>query len=477
LRFALFVAHSEDCHLNASAFLRADRPFALLLALVAGCSAVSDERLFHERLRAAGLPEQLELRVEGGSVDDGEVASALDIAEAVERALATSPEVQVALARVSAARADSEQARLIPNPMINVAVRFPEGGGKSIVEAGVSEDVLAILLRPRRIDAADNRLRGAITEAVSTVLDVLAEVQQTYADVRALDAELAVLNERRQIVRRLLEMARSRVEAGESSRLDLITFEADRASLEVEIAEKSAEARQRRLALARLIGQPSGAADWTLPPWSPETVSVADEQQWVMTALWHRPEVQARVWELAALGDDLSVAHWAVFDGLGLGAEAELDEDWSVGPAVAVPLPLFDWGQARRRRAEAQVIEARHRLTQAQRLVVQEVRQAAAGLTAAQAALAMVQNDLVPLQERRREQAEAAYRSGFADLATVLLAEQEAQATRSKVIELQRRVSTARVQLERAVGGPAFVARSQPAATQPTTAPTAQASP
>ena len=453
--------------MNAAAFLRANCRFALLLALVAGCSAVPDERLLDERLRAAGLPDQLELRVEGDPVDDGEVVNALHITDAVERALATSPEVQMALARVRAARADSQQARLIPNPVINVAVRFPEGGGSSIIEAGVSEDVLAILLRPRRIDAADNRLRGAISEAVSTVLDVLAEVRQTYADVRALDAELAVLNERRQIVQRLLDMARARVEAGESSRLDLITFEADRASLEVEIAEKSAESRQRRLALARLIGQPSGAADWTLPPWSPEPVAVADERRWVTTALWERPEVQARVWDLAALGDDLSVAQWAVFEGVDLGAAAEReDDDWSVGPAVSIPLPLFDWGQARKRRAEAQVIEARHRLTQTQRLVVQEVRQAAAGLTAAQAALAMVQDELVPLQARRREQAEAAYRNGFADLTTVLLAEQEAQATRSKVIELQRKVTSARVQLERAVGGPAFVARLQPATTQ-----------
>jgi outer membrane protein TolC len=482
LRFAVFLAHSEDRPLNVFSCPRANPAFALLLiTLVVGCARAPHERLLDERLRAAGLPDQLELRVEGDPLDDGDgdghAADALHVAEAVERALATSPDVQAALAVVAAARAESQQARLLPNPVINVAVRFPEDSGRSIIEAGVSEDVLAILLRPRRIGAADNRLGVAISEAVSTVLDVLVEVQQTYADARALDAQLAVLNERRQIVGRLLDLARSRVEAGESSRLDVITFEADRASLEVEIAEKSAEARQRRLELARLTGRPTGAADWALPPWSAEPVTVVNEIDWINTALRQRPEVQARQWELAALGDDLEVARWAVFEGVELGAEAEREDDWSIGPAVAAPLPLFDFGQARRRRARAQVIEARHRLTQTRRLVVQEVRQAAAGLTAAQAALAKVQNELVPLQERRREHAEAAYRNGLADITTVLLAEQEAQATRSKVIELQRKVSFARVQLERAVGGPGFVAQLQPAATQPTTSATTQASP
>jgi outer membrane protein TolC len=344
-------------------------------------------------------------------------------------------------------------------------VRFPEGGGGSIVEAGLSADVLAVLLRPRRVGAADSRLRGAIADAMTTVLDVLAEAQETYAAAQALDAEMAVIGERRRTVQRLLDLARARVAAGESGQLDVITLDADRAALDVDAAERAAELRRERLALARLIGQPSGTAEWTLPPWSAAPLTLADETALVAAALEQRPEVQARRWELAALGDDARAARWAVLDDSSVGADAEREDDWSVGPAVVAPLPLLDWGQARRRKAQAQLVEARHRLTQTRRQVVQEVRQAAAALIATHAALAKVGDELIPLQDRRLEQAEAAYRNGLADITAVLLAEQQAQATRSRLIELQRKAASARVQLERAVGGPGIVAGLTPATT------------
>jgi outer membrane protein TolC len=94
------------------------------------------------------------------------------------------------------------------------------------------------------------------------------------------------------------------------------------------------------------------------------------------------------------------------------------------------------------------------------------VRQAAAALIATHAALAKVGDELIPLQDRRLEQAEAAYRNGLADITAVLLAEQQAQATRSRLIELQRKTASARVQLERAVGGPGIVAGLTPATTE-----------
>jgi outer membrane protein TolC len=135
---------------------------------------------------------------------------------------------------------------------------------------------------------------------------------------------------------------------------------------------------------------------------------------------------------------------------------------------MAVPIPLLDWGQARRAKLQAQQIEARHRLTQSRRQVVEEVRRAVEALRASQAALQKVRTELIPLADQRREQAEASYKNGFADITAVLLAEQEAQAARAKLIELQQKVSSARFRLQRAAGGPADVSAStQPSEEHP----------
>jgi outer membrane protein TolC len=135
---------------------------------------------------------------------------------------------------------------------------------------------------------------------------------------------------------------------------------------------------------------------------------------------------------------------------------------------VIVPIPLFDWGQARRAKVEAQRIEARHRLTQTRRQVVEEVRRSIAAFRASEVALAKVRTELIPLADQRREQAEASYKNGFADITAVLLAEQDAQGARAKLIELQKKVSSARFRLQRAAGGPG-VLPDAPATTQPTT--------
>ena len=431
-----------------------------ILAVGSGCANAPPNRGFADGVSAAGVPAPIRFvgSIMPADADDDDAVKTLTIDDAVRRALKNDPAVQAAIADVRAALSDARQARLIPNPVLSVAVRFPDGGGKTVIEAGLTADLISLLLRPRQIGAADHRLRAASSDALTTVLDALADVQERYANVQAIDARIGVLDQRKKLVQRLRDLARARLEAGESSRRDLITFDTERVSLDVEITQAVSERREQRLILARLIGQPSGPIEWELTPWTPPTSAVLDETQWVRAALEHRPEVQSRRWELAALGDDVAIAQLTVFDGADVGLDAERDEEWSIGPAISTPLPLFDWGQQRRAKAEAERAAARHRLTQTRRQVIEQVRRAVESLTASQAALRQVQTQLIPLADERVQQAEAAYKNGLVDVTAVLQAEQETQAARSKLIELQQSVSSATYRLHRAVGGPGIAA-------------------
>jgi outer membrane protein TolC len=439
-------------------------------ALSGGCASKPPAQAFERGLATAGISQPIRFVVTGMPTDITAVPddrTTLTLDEAVRRTLANDPAVQAALARTRAALADARQARLLPNPVVSVAFRFPEGGaGKPIIDASLAADLISLLLKPRQVNAADRRLRAASSEALTTVLDTLADVQDRYVAVQALDAQMGNLDERMKLVRRLLDLARSRVRAGESGRLDVITLDSERAALDVEITQTALEQREQRLALSRLMGQPSGAAGWTLTPWSPPPPLRRWEPAWVATALERRPEVQARRWELVALGDEAAIAGLGALEGSQVGVDSERDGTWSVGPAFSLPIPLLDWGQARRAKVEAQRIEARHLLTQTRRQVVEEVRRAIAALQASEAALGKARTELIPLADQRREQAEASYRNGFADITAVLLAEQDAQGARAKLIELQQKVSTARFRLQRAAGGPAAV--PEITTTQPT---------
>jgi len=422
--------------------------------------------------RAIGEAGLIRFDPRGAPIDmPGDTPDMLSAPLAVRLALISDPAIQQALARVRAAEADADQSRLLPNPVLNFSYLFRQHQA-AYITLGLDTDLLSYLLRPRQISIADNRLRAAAADALAVVLKSLAEVQEQYAAVQALDARLQVLAERRKIIEQLLHVGEARLNIGEGTRLDVLTLDTQRVALDAQIQSRTLDRINARLALARIIGRPSGRADWRVSPWQPSRIVVSDEQRWVRAALINRPEMQAGRWELAALGDQAALARFAAWEGTQLGPESERDTVWAVGPALTVPLPIFDQGQAKLKKARSNQIEARHKLTQISRQVVEEVRRAYQTFAASQKALRQMTGELLPLQELRRAQAQRAYRAGEADLATFLLAEQDLQTARELLVDVQQKSSVALFELQRTVGGPAVAARLEaPApATGPATA-------
>lgn len=424
-----------------------------------GCaSTVPTPTALDDIAKATGTADAVSIRFEPGPRNVPVPATpVLGLGEAVRRSLHEDPRLQMALARVQQALAQAGQARLLPNPVLSVLVRFPEGGGKPNVEAGLSADLLAILLIPGRTSAADHRLRAASAHAVQTAIEVVAEVEESYASVQALDALLPVLQVRDQLLLRLLEFARTKLAAGEGIRTDVATLAGQHVDLDIELARVQQDRFEQRLRLARLLGEPEGDAQWSLEAWSAPAITEPVERDWILTALEHRPELKAVEWELAALGDDFTLARWTAMGSASAGVTAERDGAWRFGPTAALGIPLFDFGQARRDLIRAEIVEARHELTLIGRTVVEEVRRAVAAYRYSLATLARVKNELIPLQTERRELAEQMFRLEN-DVTSTLLAEQDLRAAEVKRIDLERQVALAVARLRRAVGGPGHAA-------------------
>ncbi|MDP9174417.1 MAG: TolC family protein [Planctomycetota bacterium] len=396
--------------------------------------------------------------------------------QSIRLALENDPRIQSALGRVRGAEADAKQARHLANPVISVDVRAPQNGPPTAIETALSEDLISLLSKPAQISAADDRLRAAAADALTTVLDVIAEVQNAYTSIQSIDAEVAYIQEQEAIISRMRDLAQQRLTAGEATRLDVLTLAAQRAQLVVAMSDLRLQRVEQRLILARLIGQPRGAADWQLDPWREPLALQSEESAWIDAALINRPEIQSRSWELAALGSDRDVADFAPLNGATIGAHAEHDPVWRVGPTLSTPVPIFDFGQDTRGKARALVFAARQDLAQQKLMVIEEVRRAYATYKATLEELTTARNDLIPLQEQQHQQAELAYQSGDTDLATLLLAENELRSTRATMVGLQQKVAGALVRLQRAAGGSAVAARvpttlpaaaTEPAATRP----------
>jgi outer membrane protein TolC len=442
-----------------------------LSAILGGCGGPVPAVRVADRASAALGPDAagaaVLLRVEGLPDDlTGDRAGPLTLPAAMRQAIESSPRLQQALARVRAAEAGAVQARLLPNPVATLVVRFREGGGSPVVTPAVAADLANLLRKPREAAAADHELRAAAAEALAAALDAAADARKAYAEAQAQDALLAALRERLETVGQMVGVARARVEAGAAARLDLLTLDGQRVAVEQEIADAEPDRQTKRLALLRVAGQPSADVDRPLDPWrddppagddarpAPADAAAAEvERGWVNAALRHRPEVEARRWDLAALGDRQALAAFFPWDKLEAGAEAERDVDWSVGPAVSVPLPVFDRGDAAARAAFARRVEARHKLAEVRRQVIEEARRGFRTYAAARASVARVRDALLPIQARRREQVQGAYQAGEVDLATLLLAENDLHEAREKLVEQRRKAAVALIDLQRAAGG------------------------
>ena len=126
---------------------------------------------------------------------------------------------------------------------------------------------------------------------------------------------------------------------------------------------------------------------------------------------------------------------------------------------LAVVTSVFDSGDARRAIATAELLEARHELTLAKRVAVEEVRTAYQLVQASTVNLARVEHELIPLQLQRRQLAEDSYRAGLTDVTPLFLAEHDLRVAQTQSIELQTQAALARVRLQRAVGGPTVADR------------------
>lgn len=425
--------------------------------LVSGCQTPprADVESAEAIAAAAGLAAPVEFLVvgaEGGPIDEPDTAgSTLTLAEAVRRAVTTDPGLQAAMARIRVAIADSNQARLLPNPVLNVVLRW--GPGKPQIEASLAQDFVEAIQMPRRANAADNRMRQAAAEAVTAALDVTSDVQERYTAAQAAAALVPLLSERLTLVEKLAATAKARLDAGEGTRGDVATLEAQRVELRVDIDRARLTEREERLGLARLIGEPSSAAEWTLDAWSVPSIGDEPEAAWVEAGLRHRPEIQAIAWRLRALGDDEALVRLLPWEGATIGVDIQRDDELFAGPSVSAPIPVFDMGQARRARVTAEQLEARHELTLVKRNVVQEVRVAFQTLEASRSNLARIRDELIPLQLHRRQFAEDAYRAGQTDVTALFRAEQDLGVAQAQAIAVEEQAASALVRLQRAVGG------------------------
>jgi outer membrane protein TolC len=338
---------------------------ALFCLLVAACAPSQAElRRPVDRDIAARLGGPVDIATSKGVA--ALLEQPLDRDRAVRIALANSARLRAALDELGVAGGELASAIAVGPVHVEGAVRFHGGASTLDYEVDVIQGLMGLITANRRRAAAHADIAAARALATATALRLVAQVEIAFHDLVAAQQELelrrtafdaadaaALVRERMRAAGNTSELAQARDrDAREQARLDLARAEAS-----VEI---------RREKLNSLLALSGDQTKWTVagslgdPPTAApalddlETTAVAANLELVAG----RARVDAADNQLGAE----NVRAWLPDFGVGVSV-AQHGEGVTVGPAVALGIPLFDNRSGDRARARALRSKAQNELT------------------------------------------------------------------------------------------------------------------
>lgn len=301
----------------------------------------------------------------------------------VESAIADSPTLAVANARISQARAALAATRTAVLPTIAASATVPyvnipgglldpdgESGGRDDLTAynvgfDTSWELDLFGASRRQTEASYARTGAAEAGLADAQVTLSAEVARTYVALRARQETLALLDLRLAAEREMAALANQRRQAGTAPEQVVAQQRAQLAVTEAELARTRAEAVVLADQLAVLAGREPGAMEYLLAspgpvPAPPASVPIGDPA----LLLRQRPDIRLAERNLATASADVGVKTAAKFPRisfLGLLGMGGRDIGDVVDPSsiIGLALPRLSWTLFDGGRAERQVDAAR----------------------------------------------------------------------------------------------------------------------
>lgn len=292
----------------------------------------------------------------------------LDADEAVRLALSNNADLQAELDELGIAQAQLMKASLLPNPVLDIGVRFVDGGGGEILELGVAQNLIDILLVPRRKQLAKGDVAMAEQRATAAVLDLAAQVRMAY---RGYQAQLARVELYQSVVDATdlsADMAKRLRKAGNITELRKLRELSLHEQSRLKLAEAKGEAMRRREALNALLGLwGKHASGWSVPARLPDPAALALDPAKLEPAVLKKSidleSARLTINQTARRAGIEKIQTLLPHGEAGAEAEREPSGEWSGGPVVGVSLPVFDIGKGVRAEQAAKLRQALNRYT------------------------------------------------------------------------------------------------------------------
>ena len=406
----------------------------------------------------------------------------------IDRAIAASPTLEIALNRLQQARAQEAVVVGAALPALEASEGGAFGTGSDLGRgraaqtlvsaengAGVSSVTnlagfdaawqIDLFGKYRRaIEAAQYDVEAAAAARNMVLVALVADVTRAYLDLRALQMQLAVLRKDIEVAQKYVDFVQERFNRGITNELDVTLAQRELAQLQSQVAPLGAQINAARYVIAVLIGEfPENLGRELARPGVLPALPVRIRAGLPIDLLRRRPDIVEADRQLASATAAIGVATADLFpqvaisgsvgwqQGPGLSA-TPISPIWSAGPSVAAP--LLDFG-----RLDAVVEKADFRTRELLFNYKATVLNAVREVDAAVEAYAAQENSLRHLSDalgaarRAVSLAQQRFDRGLTDSLNVIDAQRQEFAIEQQYVAAQQNAAEQFVTLYKSLGG------------------------
>ncbi len=426
---------------------------AIALVALAGCASTSIDENFADVQKLSR--ERLGAEVRWLTTDDARrqaqvevdaiLAQPLGGDDAVRIALAYSPGLQALLYDGAANSAAAAQSARLPNPVFAFErLMRNEGGARELeITRTLSFSILDLLLLPARLRLADYQQQNARLILASGVVQAASRAREAWVNAVAAQQSVQYAEQVKASADASAELARRMQAVGNFSKLQRAREQSFSADAVIQLAHARQAVRTSREALVRALGlNDAQAAALRLPDRLPDLPAAPKGEATVaQQAMDQRIDVRMARSNLEFTAREQGLTRITSFvNGLELGVTrvSETGLAPKKGYDIDVPLPIFDFGDATRSRAEATYMAALNRAAQVTVDASSQVRETYGSYRTAYDIARHYRDEIVPLRKTIAEENMLRYNGMFIGVFELLADAREQIASVMQAIEAQR---------------------------------------
>jgi outer membrane protein TolC len=285
----------------------------------------------------------------------------LSLDAAVQVALLNNPQLQADFYALQIAEADLVQSGRLPNPSFSML--YARNNSDYKFEQVITMNVLALFTMSKATEIEKKRFAATQNAVALQVLNLAHATRNAYINALAATENVRYLEQVKQAAEATAELANRMQKAGNWSTLDQAREQSFSADAILELARAENQCVQMDENLTQLLGL-KNRTDFVLPERLPDLPKSSESLKQVdAEAFSNRLDLQQMKQNTEVLAQQLGLTKATRFiNVLELGPARVLEgrrgDPYKKGFSIGFELPIFDWGTARVKRAEATYMQA-----------------------------------------------------------------------------------------------------------------------